>query len=253
MYETLDKGIHDMNTIKIDKKNSKMVAHAALAGLEMENTIAGYLAAGNRTYWGIETDVRVTKDKQIIAIHNHTLKKVSGVDMVVAESTLEELQKVPLYNKKEGTFRSDLRVPTLAEYISICKQYEKVAVLELKGPMGSDDIANIIGQFKEQDYLDQVIIISFEWDNLVEVRKIEPELPVQFLTGEDEKFSDELVNKVAENRFDMDINIWSISKEVVDKLHAKGIKINCWTVDGKADAEKMAEWGVDYITTNILE
>lgn len=32
-----------------------------------------------------------------------------------------------------------------------------------------------------------------------------------------------------------------------------GIKINCCTVDGKCDAERLAEWGIDYITSNILE
>jgi len=39
----------------------------------------------------------------------------------------------------------------------------------------------------------------------------------------------------------------------VDAFHAAGIKINCWTVDSVADAERLADWGVDYITSNILE
>ena len=42
-------------------------------------------------------------------------------------------------------------------------------------------------------------------------------------------------------------------KELIDRLHAAGIKVNCWTVDDPADGERLAEWGVDYITSNILE
>jgi glycerophosphoryl diester phosphodiesterase len=52
---------------------------------------------------------------------------------------------------------------------------------------------------------------------------------------------------------DIDIVAHILTKEIVDKIHAKGLKVNCWTVDSKEDAEKLVEWGVDFITTNILE
>lgn len=52
-----------MNTAFIaDKKNAKMVAHRGLSGIERENTLLAFVAAGNRSYWGIECDVHVTKD-----------------------------------------------------------------------------------------------------------------------------------------------------------------------------------------------
>ena len=51
-----------MDTIKIEKKQVRMVAHAGLFGLETANTNAGFIAAGNRSYWGVECDVRVAKD-----------------------------------------------------------------------------------------------------------------------------------------------------------------------------------------------
>lgn len=36
-------------------------------------------------------------------------------------------------------------------------------------------------------------------------------------------------------------------------MHENGVEVNCWTVDDPADAQRLAEWGVDYITSNILE
>ena len=52
---------------------------------------------------------------------------------------------------------------------------------------------------------------------------------------------------------DLDIHFRGLTKEIVDKCHANGIKVNCWTVDTPEDADRMIEFGVDFITSNILE
>jgi glycerophosphoryl diester phosphodiesterase len=44
-----------------------------------------------------------------------------------------------------------------------------------------------------------------------------------------------------------------LTKEIVALLHDNGLKVNCWTVDDAEKAEQLVEWGVDYITSNILE
>ena len=51
-----------MNTIKIKKSLTQLVAHRGLSGIETENTNAAFVAAGNRSYYGIETDIQRTKD-----------------------------------------------------------------------------------------------------------------------------------------------------------------------------------------------
>ena len=55
-----------MDTIKIQKNQVKMVAHRGVSGLELENTCAAFVAAGNRSYFGVETDVHVTKDGKFV-------------------------------------------------------------------------------------------------------------------------------------------------------------------------------------------
>lgn len=239
-----------MNTIAIDKKQAKMVAHRGVSGLEAENTCAAFVAAGNRSYFGIETDVHVTKDNQIAVIHDDNTIRVSGVDKIVEESTLEELQSIPLYNKEQGVYRTDLRIPTLADYISICKRYDKIAVLELKNRMTPEAIAQIVDIIKEQDYLENVIFISFSWDNVAYLREMLPEQKVQFLIS---TYDDALIEKLISHRIDLDIRYTAVTKELVDILHKHNLEINCWTVDKAEDAKQLIEWGVDYITSNILE
>ena len=239
-----------MNTISFDKKAVQVIAHRGVNKLEMENTLAAFVAAGNRSYFGIETDVHVTSDKKFAIIHDDSTKRVSASDKVVEETTLKELQSIPLYDKVEGAYRTDLYIPTLAEYINICKKYEKKAVLELKNRMQPDEIAQIVGVAKALEYLDEIIFISFSWENLIDLRKIEPQQKAQFLISKNEEG---LVEKLVAEKLDLDISHKALTPELIDALHANGREVNCWTVDDPADAEKYAAWGVDYITSNILE
>jgi len=239
-----------MNTIKIDKKNVRMIAHRGASGLEAENTCASFVAAGNRSFWGIETDVHVTKDGKFVIIHDDDMLRVSGAKLVVEESTLEELQSIPLYDRVEGAYRTDLKVPVLKDYISICKYYKKEAVLEFKNRIKKENIAKMVELFREMGYLDHVVFISYYWDNLIDLREILPNHPVQYLT---DKLDDTLIDKLIAHKFELDAWYPCVTKEVIDKLHANGRIVNCWTVDEPEVAEKLAALGIDYITTDILE
>ena len=61
-----------MDTLKIAKENVKMIAHRGLSGLEKENTIAAFIAAGNRTYYGTECDIHLTKDNVFVVCHDES-------------------------------------------------------------------------------------------------------------------------------------------------------------------------------------
>ena len=61
------------------------------------------------------------------------------------------------------------------------------------------------------------------------------------------------MEKLVANKLDLDIHYQALTKEMIDALHAKGIIVNCWTVNDKESGEQLASWGIDYITTNILE
>ena len=182
-----------MDTIKMNTGKTQMVAHAGLMGMESANTNAGFIAAGNRTYWGIECDVRVAKDGMAV-LHNPTTAGISPVEMTVADHTVAELQSIPLYDRPffygmeeyglTPEVRSDLRIPSLEEYIRICKRYGKICVLELKHPMEADAIAYVAEQYRKLDYVGGVVFISFYWENLTEIRKHFPNCTVQFLTDE---------------------------------------------------------------------
>lgn len=237
------------NTVKFHKGNVQVVAHRGVSGLETENTCAAFIAAGNRTYYGVETDVYRTADGKFILNHDGNLKRIAGEDVCVEQVSFDVLRAAVLYDK-DGVKRGDLHPASVDEYIRICKKYGKIAVLELKSNYTDEEIARLCAQIESLGYLDGVTFIAFNIENLIKVRALYPNQSCQFLTGE---VSDEIVAKLSELKMDLDVHYHSLTKERVDAFHAAGIRINCWTVDNVADAERLADWGVDYITSNILE
>ena len=242
-----------MDVIRIDSKETKMVAHRGLSGLERENTCPAFVAAGNRSYYGIETDVHVTKDGKFVIIHDRTTKRVSDgkFDIDVEDNDYSVLESVVLPDKDGSFNRQDIRIPLLEDYIKICKKYEKVCVLELKGVFGFENAKRLVEAIKDLGYIEKVTFISFAWENCIDIRKLLPENDVQWLT--EDEVDNEMIEKLVQNNLNLDIYYPRLTKENVAELHENGIKVNCWTCDTKEEGEKLVEMGVDYITSNILE
>lgn len=239
------------NTIKIEnKRTTKIVAHRGASGLERENTCAAFVAAGNRSYFGIECDIYPTVDGKFVVFHDSKTTRIGIDTLVIKESTYETLRSLKLTDLNGERCRNDLRIADLDEYLSICKHYEKTAVLELKSGFDEEKIKNVLEIIESYDYLSSVIFISFYYEQLVIIRELCPEAKMQFLKS---NFDDDLIEKLKAYSMDLDIDYNSLSEERIALCHENGIKVNCWTVDDPATAEKLISWGVDYITSNILE
>lgn len=239
-----------MDTVKFDKKNTKMIAHRGLSGIELENTCSAFVAAGNRSYYGIETDIYKTADGHFIVGHDDNYKRISDEEIYLEKETLARLQEVVFFDKDGTKGRVDLRPATLENYLSIVKKYEKHAILELKSDFTDEEIAKIIEIIKSYDYLDNLTFISFNYENLKRVRKILPNQSAQYLFW---KLTDEEIARLKEDKIDADVWCIELTEEQIKKAHEAGLSVNCWTVNEKENGEKFASWGIDYITSNILE
>ena len=114
----------------------------------------------------------------------------------------------------------------------------------------ANTIKDILELVNDENYFAYTIFISFDFENLVHIKEMYPNASIQYLCYE---YSDELAEDLLKNGFDLDINYTALSKEIVNNLKANGIKVNCWTVNNLNDANRLIEYGVNYITTNILE
>ena len=64
---------------------------------------------------------------------------------------------------------------------------------------------------------------------------------------------DDLIERLHAIHVDLDIKHTALTEENIALCHEKGFKVNAWTVDDKERAEQLAAWGIDMITSNILE
>ncbi len=255
-----------MDTIKINRITTKMIAHRGLSGLETENSIPAFVAAGNRSYYGVETDVHVTKDGRFVIIHDNLTGRVSSDCIDVEASSYGLVRKIALKdlcpaagitgemtrdNLPEAVCaRQDLLIPNLTEYIRICKKYEKKCILELKNEFDPKDMERMIEEICELDYLKEMIFISFSLENMKNLRNLLPNQELYYLTC---GYNEEIHEALKRYQLHLDICHTALTEEIIQKLHSEGILINCWTCDDREDAERLAAWGVDFITSNILE
>jgi glycerophosphoryl diester phosphodiesterase len=240
-----------LNTILFENKGeTKMIAHRGVSGLERENTCPAFVAAGVKTYYGIETDVHYTKDGRFVVCHDSNLSRVAGVDMIIEETDFDEIRAVRFTDIHGDVPRNDIFIPTLEEYLHICRKYGKEAILEIKGSWSDAYTARLVESVTAAEMIENTTFISFAKESCLGVRKAYPAAKVQFLAGKDPEIS---VAFCIENGMDADFHVDLITKETVEAIHKAGHTVNCWTVNTIDIAERVKASGVDMITTNILE
>ena len=181
-----------------------------------------------------------------MAIHDADTGRVARQKLNVGQSTLAELRAICLNDIADGEPRGDLRIPTLQEYARACKRYGKVSVLELKDDFSRAQLEEIIAILRAEGQLENVVFIAFALENLLRLREILPEQPAQYLVSRMEQ-------ALLAHGLDLDAHYAAVDAALVQRLHAHGRKVNCWTVDAPEEAQRLVAMGVDYITSNILE
>ncbi len=230
------------------RRNVKMIAHMGYHEECMSNTVEAFIAAGERSYYGIESDVRITADGQFVMFHDASITDAEGNTYVIRETKLEDIKDIRLLDNGVAT---EYKLPLLEDYIKVCKDYGKTPILELKDTHTTEELELLISAIDSVGYLAETVFISFSWDNCVRVRELLPDNTVMYLT--EENFKESLIDQLVEYNIDLNINRKCFYKPHVEKLHLNGIKVATFTCDDAKETEKLISWGVDFVTTNVLE
>ncbi len=240
------------NTIKLENKGHTLViAHRGMCGLEPENTHAAFVAAGNRSFYGIEADVHKTADGKYVIMHDANTLRMSGDDIEIGKATYETLRSLRLKQKDGKRGRTDLRIPSMEEYLEICKYYGKKAILELKDDFTAEDVDEICRTVEALEYMEHTVFISFKLNNLLLLKERNPEQPAQYLV--EKPIDDALIQEMADRKMGIDARQDLYTAEIMEKCRNMGVATNAWTVNNPDMARKLMDWGIDFITTNILE
>jgi glycerophosphoryl diester phosphodiesterase len=249
---------------KIKKDSTKFIAHRGLSDKAPENTVKAFELAGKADgFWGMETDVRVTQDKKLVLFHDDTLERMCGDSQSIESMTFDEVRKVKITNgnnyelyKKEV---SATRIPTLEEYLQVCKKYNLVPMIEIKyiyndEEQQREELNLIYTSVKEIMGTKQVIFTGFQYSSLeilAELKNENGDSAISFQWAS-QTVDSNLIEAYQKYQMAVEANYKKIGLEEYQYFKNQGVEINLWTINDKAKAADFIDLGVDYIITNKI-
>ena len=222
----------------------------------VENSVESFTNGAKMGYDYLETDFKVTKDKQFVCSHDDDISRLSsdGSSASIANSTLEELQSHPFRQTRSGVTYEG-RLCSGQEYLDVCKEYGVRPLIELKWATGinSNDCSNIpllIKFIEDNGFRDKCIILTSMKPCLEYIRTNYPDIELQFLTGQ---YWANHFDWCVDWEIDADIEAGYFDKSTVTKYHDKGLKVNMWTTNTNDGYKQYGNWGCDFITTDYLD
>ncbi len=229
-----------------EKTGPKYIAHKGYSSHYLGNTEASFVAAANRGFYGIETDIRKTKDGYFVCNHDATVVYDNGSELKISNNYLDTLTSSPLRNDKTEEVEY---LCTFETYLRACKEGNKVAVIELKDYFGKSDIQRILNIIDEEYDREKVSFITFIYALLPIVRHEDPDIHLQYLTQTE---GDPNIDLCLNAGISIDIKYTILTEEIVNDFHEAGLTVNAWTVNDNTTLRKVKRLGVDYVTTDVF-
>src|SRR6266498_788188 len=214
----------------------------------------------------LEMDAHITKDDQIVLMHDEKVDRTTDGTGLIEDLTLKELKQLDAAYKwsnddgKTFPYRGQgIQVPTLEELFQKSPQMRYVIEIKLTQNPIDKPLCILIRKYNMQD---KVVIASFHDAAMQNFRKTCPEVATSASRGEVTKFV--LLGKVflsglvapqyqsIQPPYDPaeSLNIPVMTRRFIREAHAKNLAVEPWTVDDPALMKQYIEWGVDGIMTD---
>ena len=156
---------------------SKIFAHRGFSGKYPENTMLAFEKAVEIGVDGIEMDVHLTKDNELVIIHDENIRRTCNGEGLVRDMTLEELRKYDASATYVGVYGVN-PIPTLREYFELVKDTDIITNIELKtGIFEYPTIEKrVIDMIYEYGLQDKIILSSFNHFTVKRCEEIAPEI-----------------------------------------------------------------------------
>ena len=233
------------------------VAHRGESFLAPENTMAAINLGWKLGADAVEFDVHLTRDGRLAVVHDKDMKRTSGQKLVVAESTLAELQALDVGRWKGEQFAGE-RVPTIEQVLATVPEGKRLFIEVKVGPEAVPPLVEAVRRSGKKP--EQLVVISFNADTIELAKKKLPELKMYYLAGQkqDEKTGkwtpplDEVLRTAKRIKADgVDVQAKpTFDAAFVRKARDAGFEVHAWTVDEPDLARQLVALGVDGITSN---
>ncbi len=199
-----------------------------------ENTLAAFAAAQRAGADMIELDVQLTADGALVVHHDRTLERVWGVDAAVSELRLDEIRAIG-----EG----DARIPELSEVLTACPLPVMLDYKEQE-PVVEPALADV----RDAGAMGRVLWAGHNLVGHRLIRELEPAARIALSWTRRTPPSDRLLDDLGVEWFNPEWDV--VERDVVEAMHARGLKVSTWTVDDEATMRRVLDLGVDAVITN---
>lgn len=223
------------------------IAHRGFSGKYPENTMLAFKKAIEAGCGGIELDVHLTRDNEIVVIHDETVDRTTDGRGAVKDFTLQELRFLNAGCSFPGCSE---KIPTLREYFELVKNLPILTNIELKNSEYyyeglEEKTIQIVREFHLED---SVVFSSFNNASIMLCRQLAPEIKGGFLC-------DKPVQNCGSYASFCGIayihpNYSQITEGEISSCHAKGVGLNLWTVNEPEAMRRFIRLGVQGIITN---
>ncbi len=236
---------------QIKTQQPLIVAHRGASTHAPENTLSAFKLALEMGADGIELDVMLSKDDELVVIHDDTVDRTTNGSGRVSDFSYDILKDLDAGKAFADRFTGE-RIPTLAEVFE--NLGGKLLInIELKNyATPNDDLTSrVIELIHKYQLTNAVMLSSFNPLNLKRADKIDPSIKLGLLTFP--KFLGALLRGPFGRIYPYDAlhpYFSDVTPRLVNKLHALDRKVNVWTVDDPQELQRLAHLGVDMIICN---
>jgi len=247
-------------------RKTKIWAHRGSSGFAPENTLPAFEVAKALDVDGIELDVQMTKDGELVVIHDEQIDRTSDGKGWVKDYTLEELRRFN-FGKAKPQY-GFVTIPTLREVYELFQDTDYVINVELKTSVvaydGSGVTKCVVGTAEpdkrcieekvheltvEMGMEDRVIYSSFNHASILKMQEYVTKEKTAFLFSDGWIEVPEYAKKHGVQALHPPLYDQKLPK-LVEECHEKGMKVHVWTVNEEEHALKLRDMGVDAIITN---
>lgn len=224
-------------------------AHRGASGYLPENTLMAFQEVVDMGADGIELDVQLTKDDEIVVIHDEWIDRTSNGKGWVKDYTLEELRGFNYNKTKPEVEHAD--IPTMREVFELIKPTNLVINIELKtGVVFYKKLEEkIMALTKEYGMEDRVIYSSFNHATIVKIHQLDPTAKVGFLYADGTLDMPEYGKKHGVNA--LHPALYNLQYPgYMEACKANGLEVNTWTVNEMEHMVMACQLGVNAIITN---
>lgn len=225
-------------------------AHRGASGYYPENTMTAFLKAVELGADGIETDVHLTKDGELVIIHDEKVDRTTNGKGYVKDYTLKEIRNLDAGSFKGKQFKRE-KIPVLEELLELIKDKDIKINIELKTDIiwysGIEE--KVINKIHEYGIANKTIISSFNHYSVFKCKEIDKSVKTGLLYMEG-LFEPQLYAKIVGAEAIHPYFYAIDNKEVINRVKEAGILINAWTINEEKYMRRFLDYGIDGIMTN---